>query len=519
MHLTPRWYITAIATAVLLQAPAVLSAQRATDEVRRVEQSIEVLRDLTAQPDDGIPQYLLQRAEAIVVIPDMIRGGFVIGAKHGKGLVSVRDRGRNMWSPPAFVTMTGGSVGWQIGAQSIDLILLVMNRNGVNQLLDDRFTLGGELSVVAGPVGRTANAATDVTLESQILAYSRAKGLFAGATLEGVSLRADDDANDAFYGRELDMRDIALAGAPNSRAPIIVTQWSEAIRVASVGSGRELTQRPSVRPMPRDPDTADPVSIVSLTDRPDRYTGRRVAITAPIEDVYSRTLFSVDDDPVRSTGREVVVINPQPMDRLDDRGTVTIVGTLYEFNRGDLERRLRDWEWDVSNDVLRSFDRRPVVIAESIRVADRDFVAGRPRPPVDGPPLTYSGKVARIEDIVARPKDYYAMQVMLSAEIEDVYSRTVFAIDDDKLLSTGRDVLVVAPTIRRPLNDDMDVTIVGEVMRFKKGDVEKRFRNYKLDLDENLVDRFDGRPVILATSIRTRDGEELVGSVMADSRR
>jgi len=404
MQLTPRWCIAVVAMAVLLQAP-VTAAQRASDEVRRVEKSIEVLRDLTSVPDEGIPQYLLQRAEAIVVIPDMIRGGFVFGAKHGKGIVSVRDRGRDSWSPPAFVAMTGGSVGWQIGAQSVDLILLVMNRTGVTQLLDDRFTLGGELSVVAGPVGRTANAATDVTLESQILAYSRAKGLFAGATLEGVSFRRDDDANEVFYGRKLTLREIALAGAPDSRAPIIVTQWSDAVRMAG-GSPRPGGDR------------------AGSNDRPD-LAGRR-----------------------------------------DDRDT------------------------------------------------------DRTRPSTSmAPPLTYSGRVARIEDIVNKPKDYYGTQVMLSADVEDIYSRTVFAVDDDKLLSTGRDVLVVAPTIRRPLTGDMNVTIVGEVMRFRKGDVEKRFRDYRLDLRADLVDRFEDRPVIIATSIRTSNGEELIGSVMLDSGR
>jgi lipid-binding SYLF domain-containing protein len=368
--------------------PGALSAQRPTDEVERIEDSIEVLRELTAQPDDGIPQYLLQRAEAIVVIPEMIRGGFVFGAKHGRGIVSVRDHGREVWSPPAFVAMTGGSVGWQIGAQSVDLVLLVMNRRGVDQLLSDRFTVGGELSVVAGPVGRTANAATDVGLESQILAYSRARGLFAGATLEGVSIRADSEANEDFYGRRLTLRQIALDGAPNSRPPIIMTQWFDTLR--ALGSGSSVP-----------------------------------------------------------------------------------------------------WRRDDAN----------VWSAERV---EREGFGARPA-------ATYTGKVARITDVTSRPKEYFGQQVMLSASVEDIYSRTVFAIDDDKLLSTGREVLVVAPTIRRPVTGDLDVTIVGEVIRFDKDDVEDRFRDYKLDLDDPLVDAFENRPVILATSIRTANGEELIG--------
>ncbi len=389
MMRNPRWYVVAVATAVVLQSPAILGAQRASDEVDRVEDAIEVLRELTAQPDDGIPQYLLQRAEAIVVIPEMIRGGFVIGAKHGRGIVSIRDQAREVWSPPAFVAMTGGSVGWQIGAQSVDLVLLVMNRRGVDELLSDRFTVGGELSIVAGPVGRTANAATGVGLESQILAYSRARGLFAGATLEGVSIRADNDANDNFYGRRLTLRQIALDGAPNSRPPIVMTQWFDTLRaVGGASRGADSGAR-----------SAHPI--------------------APDADSLTRT-------------------------------------------------------------------------------------------------AAYTGKVARITDLTSRPKDYYGQQVMLSASVEDIYSRTVFAIDDDKLLSTGRKVLVVAPTIRRPVTGDLEVTVMGEVIEFDKGDVEDRFRDYKLDLDDDLVDAFDNRPVILATSIRTGSGEELIGGALRD---
>ncbi len=389
MMRNPRWYVVAVATAVVLQSPAILGAQRASDEVDRVEDAIEVLRELTAQPDDGIPQYLLQRAEAIVVIPEMIRGGFVIGAKHGRGIVSIRDQAREVWSPPAFVAMTGGSVGWQIGAQSVDLVLLVMNRRGVDELLSDRFTVGGELSIVAGPVGRTANAATGVGLESQILAYSRARGLFAGATLEGVSIRADNDANDNFYGRRLTLRQIALDGAPNSRPPIVMTQWFDTLRaVGGASRGADSGAR-----------SADRI--------------------APDADSLTRT-------------------------------------------------------------------------------------------------AAYTGKVARITDLTSRPKDYYGQQVMLSASVEDIYSRTVFAIDDDKLLSTGRKVLVVAPTIRRPVTGDLEVTVMGEVIEFDKGDVEDRFRDYKLDLDDDLVDAFDNRPVILATSIRTGSGEELIGGALRD---
>jgi len=197
-----------VLAAVVSWEPPRYAAMQANDDVERVQKSIEVLRDLTTAPDDGIPQYLLERAEAIVVIPNLVKGGFVVGAKHGKGVVSVRDRARNTWSSPVFVKMTGGSIGWQIGVESTDLVLLVMNRKGVDDLLNDKFTLGGNLSVAAGPVGRSADAATTVKIATGILAYSRSKGLFAGASLEGSGLRGDDDANMAFYGREIDLRGI-----------------------------------------------------------------------------------------------------------------------------------------------------------------------------------------------------------------------------------------------------------------------------------------------------------------------
>src|SRR5690349_4741443 len=172
MHRAPRFLVAALAALICLRVPV---AAQGRDQLDRIQDSIHVLRDLTQQADVRIPQYLLERAEAIVVIPDMIRGGFIVGAKHGKGLVSVRDRAANRWSQPGFVKITGGSVGWQIGAESVDLVLLVMNDNGVRKLLDNKFTLGGELAATAGPIGRNANVATDVSLESQILAYSRAK--------------------------------------------------------------------------------------------------------------------------------------------------------------------------------------------------------------------------------------------------------------------------------------------------------------------------------------------------------
>ena len=213
------------------------------DYVERIAESVETLNELTRIPADAIPAYLLQRAEAIVVIPSLVRGGFIIGAKHGKGILSVRNRATAAadatsagWSAPAFVNLTGGSIGWQIGAESVDLVLLVMNREGIDKLLEDKFTLGGNLSVAAGPVGRSADAATNVRLDSQILAYSRAKGLFAGATFEGAALHANDSANKAFYGREISLREILFADKPFTGLSPIVSTWHQTL--TSLASGK-----------------------------------------------------------------------------------------------------------------------------------------------------------------------------------------------------------------------------------------------------------------------------------------
>ena len=169
------------------------------DAADRARKATEVFNELVTAPDRGIPNDLLAKAEAVIVIPSLVKGGFIIGAQHGRGVMSVRNRDTNKWSAPGFIALTGGSIGWQIGVQAVDLVLLVMNREGVKDLLDNEFKLGANASVAAGPVGRQGEASTDASLSAQILAYSRAKGLFAGLSLEGASLRIDRDANEDFY--------------------------------------------------------------------------------------------------------------------------------------------------------------------------------------------------------------------------------------------------------------------------------------------------------------------------------
>jgi len=199
-RLSFRALLVAVA-AVLAAAPLLARAQ--SDEEKRITDSAAVLETLVRAPDQEIPDYILERAEAIVVIPSLVKGGFIVGAQHGRGIMSVRDRETNTWGAPGFVVLTGGSIGWQIGLQAVDLVLLVMNREGVKDLLDNEFKLGANASVAAGPVGRQGEASTDASLSAQILAYSRAKGLFAGLSLEGASLRIDRDAIERFYGKSI----------------------------------------------------------------------------------------------------------------------------------------------------------------------------------------------------------------------------------------------------------------------------------------------------------------------------
>lgn len=223
-----------LALGALTVVAGVARAQSAP--ARHLEEAAELIAAFTDSGPDSIPNELLERAQGIAVIPNVFRGGFILGARRGRGVLSLR-LPDGSWSNPAFVTLTGGSIGWQIGLESVDLVLLVMNKGGVDELLEDRFTLGGTASVAAGPVGRQADAATNAQLSSQILAYSRAKGLFAGATLEGAALNADDDANADFYGvEEIGLRDVLSRAA--TATPQMAATWRATLGRITGGAAR-----------------------------------------------------------------------------------------------------------------------------------------------------------------------------------------------------------------------------------------------------------------------------------------
>jgi lipid-binding SYLF domain-containing protein len=194
------------AIVLLLLLTSVSSAQNKTgkdlqDAVERVNKASAVMTEVMSIKDRSIPRDLLDKAKAVVVFPGAIKGAFIIGGQGGKG-VAIRRIGRG-WSAPAFLNMAGGSIGLQIGGSKTDYVLLIMNDKGMKGLVEDKFELGGEGSVAAGPIGRTAAASTNATFDAEILTYSRSKGLFAGVSLKGVSINSDKDLNRAIYERNL----------------------------------------------------------------------------------------------------------------------------------------------------------------------------------------------------------------------------------------------------------------------------------------------------------------------------
>jgi lipid-binding SYLF domain-containing protein len=186
--------------AALLSASLAAAQQSVPDEVDRVQDAAVVLSELSATPDRAIPKAVLERAQAIAVFPGLKKAGFVVGGQYGRGVIAVREA-TGQWSAPAFLRLAGGSFGAQIGAQEVDLVLVVMNKRGVDNLLRNEFKIGGEAAAAAGPVGREASASTDLQMRAEILSYSRSRGLFAGATINGASIAEDKDANAKFYGQ------------------------------------------------------------------------------------------------------------------------------------------------------------------------------------------------------------------------------------------------------------------------------------------------------------------------------
>ena len=206
-----RSFVAPVLAVLLLVVSTVAVAFSRSDSVKRLQRATEVFSEIMKTPDKGIPEDLLDKCECVGIVPGLKKGGLGLGGKYGKGVLMCRKPDRS-WTAPSFITIEGGSVGFQIGFTQIDVVMLMMNRKGVEKLIGDKFTVGADASAAAGPVGRQTAAQTNIRLDAEILTYSRAKGLFAGVSLDGATLRQDKDDNRDFYGKDVDARKILIEG-------------------------------------------------------------------------------------------------------------------------------------------------------------------------------------------------------------------------------------------------------------------------------------------------------------------
>ena len=202
--------ITVLSMSLLLTLPALAQQKEQT----RIRESAQVLRDIIAMPDKGIPHDLLDKAECVVVYPSVKKAAFVVGGSYGRGIITCR-KGPNFrgpWSAPSMFALEGASFGLQIGGQATDFVLLIMNEQGAKSVMSSKVKIGADASAAAGPVGRTTSAETDIVMKAQILSWSRSRGVFAGISLAGSTMRSDNDANKALYGKELSATEIVIEG-------------------------------------------------------------------------------------------------------------------------------------------------------------------------------------------------------------------------------------------------------------------------------------------------------------------
>jgi lipid-binding SYLF domain-containing protein len=213
----------AVCLGILLQA--LPRAQKDDNEAKRVRDATTIFGEIMGAEDKAIPEAILSKATGIAIFPSTIKAGLVVGGVRGRGILS--GRGASGWSSPAFLTLTGGTFGLQIGGESADIILVINGDRGLQNLVSNQFKIGTDAAIAAGPVGRDAQAATDIQLRAQILSYSRARGLFAGVTINGSTIRQDVDANERFYGKRLTTRQLVFDGQGGS--PDTVGEWRAAL--------------------------------------------------------------------------------------------------------------------------------------------------------------------------------------------------------------------------------------------------------------------------------------------------
>jgi SH3 domain-containing YSC84-like protein 1 len=204
----------AVLIALVAGSTAFAKSKEKNKTVQRLDDAVTVFSEIMDTPDKGIPQELLEKAQCIVIVPGLKKGAFILGGKYGKGVVSCRRSGGEGWTAPASVRIEGGSVGFQIGGSESDVVMLVMNERGMQKLMNSKFTLGAEGEVAAGPVGRDATAQTDAFMRAEILSWSRSRGVFAGLSLQGATLREDLDDNNELYGKAYENKEILGGNVP-----------------------------------------------------------------------------------------------------------------------------------------------------------------------------------------------------------------------------------------------------------------------------------------------------------------
>lgn len=214
--------VAALLSLSALSNPASARADDKTKDEGRLQEAGQVVKEILGVPDD-IPQNLLDKADCVIVLPSVIKAAFGIGASYGRGAMTCRsgDSFQGPWGAPTMMALEGGSFGFQIGGQATDFVLLVMNQHGASAILSSKVKLGADAAAAAGPVGRNAQADTDITMRAEVLTYSRSRGLFAGISLEGSTLRPDNNANEQIYGKRLDAKEIVLHGAVPVPAPAV----------------------------------------------------------------------------------------------------------------------------------------------------------------------------------------------------------------------------------------------------------------------------------------------------------
>ena len=225
-----RWVSLTLALAIVC-APLV-AADTTTKTAERLDDSASLFSEIMSTPDRAIPQELLERAQCVVIVPELKKAAFVVGAKYGRGFAVCRGAAGAGWGPPAAIRIEGGSVGFQVGVSSTDVLMLVMNKRGMRRLSSSKFTIGGDAAAAAGPVGRSASAQTDAFVSAEILSYSRSKGLFAGVSLEGATLRNDMDENEILYGKRWTSKQILGSGAkmPEAASKLIAVLNKYSVR-------------------------------------------------------------------------------------------------------------------------------------------------------------------------------------------------------------------------------------------------------------------------------------------------